>query len=98
MNITIARDSFGGSHIPAHSEAEAAFGLAQAHADDDFNTLQLVMLAAKANLGSALGKRGARADYIMNFFRWRQLVDEQWTTLIPDIVNLIKGYTSGLNA
>jgi acyl-homoserine-lactone acylase len=98
MKITIARDSFGVPHIFAHTDAEVAYGLAWAHAEDDFNTLQLVMLAGKANLGSALGKRGAQADYIVNLLRCRQLVDEQWTSLSPDFVNLIIGYTAGLNA
>ena len=97
-NITIARDSFGVPHIFAHTDAEVAYGLAWAHAEDDFNTLQLVVLTGKAKLGLALGKSGAQADYIVNLLRCRQLVDEEWKTLSPDFLALIKGYTEGLNA
>ena len=97
-NITIARDSFGVPHIFAHTDAEVAYGLAWAHAEDDFNTLQLVVLSGKARLGSALGKKGAQADYVVNLLRCRQLVDKQWNTLSPDFVALIKGYVAGLNA
>ena len=96
--ITIARDSFGVPHIFAHTDAEVAYGLAWAHAEDDFQTLQLVVLSGKAKLGLALGKQGAQADYIINLLRCRKLVDEQWNTLSIDFQALIKGYTEGLNA
>ena len=97
-NITIARDSFGVPHIFAPTDAEVAYGLAWAHAEDDFNTLQLVVLSGKARLGTALGKEGAEADYVVNLLRCRELVDEQWNTLSPDFIALIKGYVAGLNA
>ncbi|MDB5278466.1 MAG: peptidase penicillin amidase [Ferruginibacter sp.] len=98
VNITIARDSFGVPHIFAPTDAEVAYGLAWAHAEDDFETLQLVVLSGKAMLGSALGKKGAQADYVVQLLRCRQLVDDQWNTLSPDFVALVKGYVSGLNA
>lgn len=97
-NITIARDSFGVPHIFAPTDPEAAYGLAWAHAEDDFNTLQLVVLSGKAKLGTAIGKKGAEADYVVNLLRCRQLVDEKWNTLSPDFIALIKGYVAGLNA
>ena len=97
-NIIIARDSFGVPHIFAPTDAEVAYGLAWAHAEDDFNTLQLVVLSGKARLGSALGKKGAQADYVVNLLRCRQLVEEQWETLSPDFIALVKGYVAGLNA
>jgi len=96
--ITIARDSFGVPHIFAATDAEVAYGLAWAHAEDDFSTLQLVVLSGKAKLGTALGKIGAQTDYVVNLLRCRQLVDEQWNTLSPDFVSLVKGYVQGLNA
>lgn len=97
-NITIARDSFGVPHIFAPTDAEVAYGLAWAHAEDDFNTLQLVVLSGKGKLGSAIGKKGAQADYVLNLLRCRQLVEEQWNTLSPDFIALMNGYIQGLNA
>ena len=35
-NIQIARDEFGVPHIFGQSDADAAYGLAWAHAEDDF--------------------------------------------------------------
>ena len=97
-NITIARDSFGVPHIFAPTDPEVAYGLAWAHAEDDFATLQLVVLSGKAKLGTGLGKKGAEGDYVINLLRIRKTVDEQWNTLSPDFVALIKGYVAGLNA
>ena len=97
-NITIARDSFGVPHIFAPTDPEVAYGLAWAHAEDDFGTLQLVVLSGKAKLGTGLGKKGAEADYVIKLLRIRKTVEEQWNTLSPDFVKLIKGYVQGLNA
>ncbi|MBI5858207.1 MAG: penicillin acylase family protein [Sphingobacteriales bacterium] len=97
-NITIARDSFGVPHIFAPTDAEVAYGLAWAHAEDDFETLQLVALSGKALVGTGLGKKGAEVDYVIQLLRIRQTVDEQWNTLSSDFVTLINGYIAGLNA
>ena len=97
-NITIARDSFGVPHIFAKTDPDAAYGLAWAHAEDDFESIQLIMLSGKARLGSSLGRKGAEADYVVKLFRCRDIVEQQWSTLSPDFLELIKGYVSGLNA
>jgi acyl-homoserine-lactone acylase len=96
-NITIARDSFGVPHIFAPTDAEVAYGLAWAHAEDDFTTLQLMILSGKGKMASALGKKGAQADYVVNLLRCRQLVEDQWNTLSPDFIKLVDGYVQGLN-
>ena len=97
-NITIARDSFGVPHIFAPSDPETAYGLAWAHAEDDFATLQLVVLSGQARLGAVLGKKGAEADYVVNLLRCRKIVEERWNTLSPDFIRLVQGYLAGLNA
>lgn len=97
-NITIARDSFGVPHIFAPTDPEVAYGIAWAHAEDDFGTLQMVVQSGKGMLGKALGKKGAEADYVVQLLRIRKTVDEQWHTLSPDFVALVQGYVAGLNA
>src|ERR1700754_2219938 len=76
-HITIARDSFGVPHIFAPTDPEVAYGLAWAEAEDDFSTLQLVMLLGEGRLGSAIGKKGAAADYTLGLLRCREMIDEQ---------------------
>jgi acyl-homoserine-lactone acylase len=55
-------------HIFAPTDAEVAYGLAWAHAEDDFETLQLVILSGKAKLGTAIGRKGAEADYVIDLY------------------------------
>ncbi len=96
--IQIARDSFGIPHVFAPTDPEVAYGIAWAHAEDDFETLQLVVLSGKAKLSTGLGKKGAEGDYVIQLLRCRQTVEEQWHTLSPGFIELIKGYVAGLNA
>ena len=64
-NIEIIRDSYGVPHIHGSTDPEVAYGLAWAHAEDDFQTIQLTMLSAKGMLGRHLGKQGAAIDYVV---------------------------------
>lgn len=97
-NIEIVRDSFGVPHIFAKTDAEVAYGLAWAHAEDDFNSLQDVVLPAKGLTGKVQGKAGAAADYAFALFRCMEITEEKWHTLTPAFLKLIDGYVQGINA
>ena len=56
-NIQIARDEFGVPHIFGKSDADAAYGLAWAHAEDDFETIQKTVLAGKGLAGRVFGRK-----------------------------------------
>lgn len=96
--VEIIRDGYGVPHIHAPTDAGVAYGLAWAHAEDDFQTIQLTMLAGKQMLGQHLGKRGAAVDYVVALLGCRELARREWGTLSPDYQALITGYTNGLNA
>ena len=57
-NIEIVRDKWGIPHIYGKTDKEAAFGLAWAHAEDDFETIQKTFLPAKGLLGKLEGGGG----------------------------------------
>jgi acyl-homoserine-lactone acylase len=97
QNVTIVRDSFGVPHIFAKTDAEVAYGLAWANAEDDFKSLQMVALPAKGMMGRALGKDGAAGDYAFALFRCREITEERWNTLSPAYIQLIEGYVQALN-
>jgi acyl-homoserine-lactone acylase len=97
-NIEIVRDSFGVPHIFAKTDAEVAYGLAWAHAEDDFNSLQDVVLPAKGLMGKVQGKSGAAGDYAFALFRCKEITEEKWNTLTPAFLKLIDGYVQGINA
>ncbi len=96
--IDIVRDSFGVPHIFAKTDMEVAYGLAWAEAEDDFESMQDVVLPAKGLMGSVKGKKGAVGDYVFALFRCKEITEEKWNTLSPEFLKLIEGYVKGLNA
>ena len=96
-NVDIVRDSFGVPHIFAKTDAEVAYGLAWAESEDDFKSLQEVILPAKNLMAGVQGKKGAAGDYAFALFRCREITEEKWNTLTPAFLKLIDGYLQGLN-
>ncbi len=95
--IDIVRDSFGVPHIFAKTDAEVAYGLAWASAEDDFKSMQEVILPAKGLMACVQGKKGAAGDYAFALFRCKEITEEKWNTLTPAFLKLITGYVQGLN-
>lgn len=98
-SIDIVRDSFGVPHIFANTDAEVAYGLAYAHAEDDFKTIQLGFLSGRSLLGIYKGKEGATIDYIAYLLRCQQTVAEKYESDIsPEYKKVLQGYCDGFNA
>ncbi len=95
--VEIVRDSFGIPHIFAKTDAEVAYGLAWAAAEDDFSSMQEVLLPTKNLMARVQGKKGAAGDYAFALFRCREITEEKWNTLSPAFIKLITGYVQGLN-
>ena len=68
-DVEIVRDSFGVPHIYAKTDAELAYGLAWAHAEDDFKTIQEAYLAGNALLSKHIGIRAAPIDFLYKLIR-----------------------------
>jgi acyl-homoserine-lactone acylase len=97
--IDIIRDKYGVPHIFGKTDPDVAYGLAWAHAEDDFATIQQSLMAGKAMLAQFQGKKGASIDYIIHLLRIPELVEEKFEKdLSPDFKKLLEGYCAGLNA
>src|SRR5207248_5144892 len=48
--VTITRDDWGIAHVRAHTDAEAAFGMVYAQAEDDFNRVETNYVNAMGRL------------------------------------------------
>lgn len=97
--IDIIRDKYGVPHIFGKTDPEVAYGLAWAHAEDDFETIQQSLMAGKAMLAQYQGKKGASIDYIVHLLRIPELVEERYESdLAPDFKKLLEGYSAGINA
>ena len=96
---TITRDAYGVPTVHGHDEPETAFGLAMAHAEDNFRTIQLVVLASRGSLGALLGETGAKSDFLWNLLDVQGAVARGYDReLSPDIRAIFTGYAEGLNA
>lgn len=97
-NIVIVRDSFGVPHIYGHTDAEAAYGLAWAHCEDDFKSIQQNLLASKGMLGRVMGKEGLLFDFGLKFFGIDTLVDNNFDKkLSPHFRGVLEGYIQAVN-
>ncbi len=97
-NIEIARDDYGVPHIFGKSDPDVAYGLAWAHAEDDFETIQQTLLAGKAMVGRVFGKEGAAVDYFVHLLETREIADAKYKTdYSEDFQKLLDAYMSGIN-
>jgi acyl-homoserine lactone acylase PvdQ len=93
----IRRDTYGVPHVWGATDADAAYGLAWAHAEDDFPTIQQTFLAARGKLASVMGPDAAPIDYFVHLLRLPETVDAGWAELPGDVRALCTGYADGLN-
>ena len=56
-DIEIIRDSYGVPHIYGKTDADTAYGLAWAHAEDNFYTIQKAYLAGNGIISQLNGKK-----------------------------------------
>lgn len=97
-NIDIVRDAFGVPHIFGKTDADVAYGLAWAHAEDDFKTIQQGYLAGNAILGKHLGTKGAAADFVVQFIGAKEIVERDYDQKIsPAYKKIAEAYAQGLN-
>jgi penicillin amidase/acyl-homoserine-lactone acylase len=96
--VRILRDSWGVPHVFGHTDADVAYGLAYAHAEDDFATIQGALLATRGRLASVYGRQAAPNDYMVGLLRVRDFVEARYATdLSPETRALCEAYAEGIN-
>ncbi len=97
-NIQIARDSFGVPHIFTKTNAEAAYGLAWAQAEDNFHDMQESLLAVNMMLSRVSGKDGALLDAVAFWADIEGIVNIQYDSAFsPEFKRIITAYTQAVN-
>ena len=82
--VRIIRDEYGVPHIYGMRDADTAFGLAYAHAEDDFATIQEVLLATRGQLAAVRGPGAAETDYLIRLMRIWEAVDDGYDTELSE--------------
>ena len=93
----IVRDEYGVPMIYGETDADAAFGIAYAHAQDDFFTLQDVVAMSRGRYGAIAGEDGAVFDYAYHLVDARGTAEREYPGLPEDTRALLDAYAAGLN-
>ena len=98
-SIDIVRGKYGTPHIFAKTDKAVAYGLAWAHAEDDFKTIQQGYLAGNNMLSKNIGNTGLGADFIAQFIGSEELFNDRYENEISDeYKKVVNGYAAGLNS
>lgn len=98
FDVRIIRDKWGVPHIYGARDADVAFGLAYAHAEDDWKTFEEVLLFTRGRLAERKGKAAAITDYLVAALGADEAISEKYASdLSPETQALIDGYAAGLN-
>ena len=93
----ILRDNFGVPHVFGHTDADVAFGLGFAHSEDDFGTIQEVLLATRGTLAATNGIDAAKTDYLVHLMHVWKTVDANYGKLPADVRKLAEAYAEGVS-
>ena len=94
----ILRDNFGVAHVFGQTDADASFGFGYAHAEDDWKTIQDVVIAARGMSAQYKGKSVAPQDYLYDLFKVHEAVSTKYGPEVRDDIKAVaKGYADGLN-
>ena len=94
----IKRDIWGVPHVYGETDADAAFGLAYAHAEDDFKNIAENMYLYRAQMGLRDGISGAVQDYLIKVLKIRENIDENYLIdLDENVRKVLEAYAAGIN-
>jgi acyl-homoserine-lactone acylase len=96
-HVELIRDEFGVPHIHGKTDADAAYGLAYAHAEDDFSTIQDVVAMTRGRYGALAGPEGAQVDYVAGLLGVRQTAEKNYGAVPADVRAVLEAYAAGLN-
>ncbi len=97
-NVEIIRDEYGVPHIYGKRDIDVAFGLAYAHAQDDFKTMQDIIPFTRGELGRVQGFDALPIDYLVNWLDIRGTITKKYeTALSPKLRAYMQAYADGLN-
>lgn len=97
-DVRILRDTWGVPHIYGKKDVDTAYGLAYAHAEDDFATIIESLAGTRGKLAAIKGKESAPTDFMVQLMRVWDTVNAKYDTdLSPDVRALCEAYADGLN-
>lgn len=96
-DVRIRRDDWGVPHVLGKSDADAAFGLGFAQSEDDFDTLQDVVLATRGVLARDKGLKAAPTDYVAALLDVWPTTGAHYAELPADLRKVMEAYADGVS-
>ena len=94
----IIRDKFGVPHIYGKRNADVAYGLAYAHAEDDWKNIEEVIRSSRGTLAEIVGDSGAKSDDFILALGMTAIVDRDYDAKTSaKAKSVAEGYAAGLN-
>jgi len=94
----IIRDNYGVPHIFGETDADATFGFGYAHAEDDWETIQDVLISARGMSSQYKGRATVATDYLFDLFKVKEAVERKYDTHInTDTKAVITAYADAIN-
>ena len=97
-DVRVIRDEWGVPHIYGETDADTAFGLGYAHSEDDFETIQDVVLATRGLQAAVRGPNAAPTDYLIQLMGVWEAVEEGYDTQLTEHARgIAQAYADGIN-
>jgi penicillin amidase/acyl-homoserine-lactone acylase len=93
----IGRDRWGVPRVHGRTDADAAFALGYAVAEDDFALVQEAMTAGNLHRLVARGREEAQVAYLLQLFRVPEQAERAWAQLAPATRAYLEAYADGIN-
>jgi len=94
----ILRDRFGAPHIYGVRNADVSFGLAYAHAEDDWGTIEQAVRQNRGTLAALMGGRDATvSDYLMLALGNIDAVERKYAAIAAPAREVAEAYAAGIN-
>ncbi len=97
-DVEILRDNLGIPHIYGNQDTDTAFGLGYAQSEDDFQTLQTVLMATRGTLAAENGFSAVETDFVVQFMGVWDTVNTHYDSKVPQkIKDIAQAYADGVN-
>lgn len=97
FEASIERDQWGVPHIHGATDADAAFGLAYAQAEDAWPVIQNSIPYYRGTAGRHFGPEAAKTDYLVGALGFWDTLTEKYSTLDPEARDYLQAFAAGLN-
>jgi acyl-homoserine-lactone acylase len=98
FDAVIERDSFGVPHIYGKTDADMAFGLAYAQAEDGWEILEESLPYYRGQAAEFFGKDAAATDYLVKWLGFWTVIERDYDALLkPETKRYLDAFAAGFN-